>query len=53
MTLAAPGGCAWTFGPVTTYARRLPHPLPRGMSSPMPAAPIGTLTPAHDWEAFT
>lgn len=51
--MSAPGGCAWTFGPVTTYARRLPHPAPRGMSSQMPAAPMGTLTPARDWEAFT
>ena len=51
--LAAPGGCAWTFGPVTTYALRLPHPSPRGMASPMPATPMGTLTPARDWEAYT
>ena len=46
------GGCAWTFGPVTTYARRLPHPSPRGMASSMPAAPMGIITPARDWEAF-
>lgn len=51
--MSAPGGCAWTFGPVTTYARPLPHPVPRGTASPMPAAPMGTLTPARDWEAFT
>ena len=50
---AANGGCAWSFGPVTTYARRLPHPAPRGMASPMPAAPVGTLTPARDWDAYT
>jgi hypothetical protein len=50
---AAPdGGCAWSVGPVTTYARRLPHPAPRGMASPMPAAPMGTLTPARDWGAY-
>lgn len=45
-------GCAWSFGPVTTYTRPLPHPSPRGMSSPMPAAPVGTLTAARDWDAF-
>jgi len=50
--VASDGGCAWMFGPVTTYARPLPHPSPRGMSSPMPAAPVGTLTAAHDWDAF-
>ena len=46
------GGAAWTFGPVTPYHRALPHPAPRGMSSPMPAAPRGTLTPARDWDAY-
>lgn len=50
--VAADGGAAWAFGPVTIYARRLPHPAPRGMSSPMPAAPRGTLTPARDWDAY-
>ena len=51
--VSAPDGCAWTFGPVITYARRLPHPVPRGMASPMPVAPVGTLTPARDWDAYT
>jgi len=46
------GGAAWTFGPVTLYLRRLPHALGRGMSSPMPEAPTGTLTPARDWDVF-
>lgn len=49
---ASDGGCAWTFGPVTTYTRRLPHPAPRGMSSPMPATPLGTITPVRDWSVF-
>ena len=47
------GGASWSFGPVTPYLRRLPHTLGRGMSSPMPEAPRGTLTPARDWDAFT
>lgn len=46
------GGALWTFGPVTPYLRRLPHVLGRGMSSPMPEAPCGTLTLARDWDAF-
>ena len=50
--VAADGGCAWTFGPVTLYRHALSHPVPRGMSSPMPAAPRGTLTPARDWDAY-
>ena len=49
---AADGGAAWTFGSVVLYRRPLPHPVPRGMSSPMPAAPVGTLTSARDWGAF-
>ena len=47
------GGASWSFGPVTSYLRRLPHALGRGMSSPMPEAPRGTLTPVRDWDAFT
>jgi len=43
------GGASWAFGPVTPYLRNLPHTRGRGMSSPMPAAPHGTLTPARDW----
>jgi len=50
--VASDGGCAWMFGPVTLYRHALPHPAPRGMSSPMPAAPVGTLTMARDWDAF-
>ncbi len=50
--VAVAGGAAWTFGPVTLYARRLPHPPPRGMSSPMPAAPRGTITAARGWDDF-
>ena len=50
---ATHGGALWSFGPVTPYLRRLPHPVGRGMSSPMPAAPHGTLTPAREWSAFT
>lgn len=46
------GGASWAFGPVTPYLRSLPHVLGRGMSSPMPCAPCGTLTPVRDWEAF-
>lgn len=45
-------GCAWTFGPVTTYTRPIPHPAPRGMSSAMPATPLGTITTARDWSVF-
>ena len=45
-------GCAWSFGPVTPYLARLPLPAPRGMSSPMPAVPVGTLTAVRDWDAF-
>ena len=42
------GGVWWHFGPVTRYARALPHPASlrsRAMASPMPPAPLGTLTP--------
>ena len=46
------GGAAWAFGPVTPYLRTLPHVLGRGMSSPMPESPVGTLTPVRDWDAF-
>ena len=46
------GGASWAFGSVTPYLRRLPHVLGRGMSSPMPEAPCGTLTPVRDWDAF-
>lgn len=42
----ADGGACWSFGPVVGYARPLPHVHGRGMSSPMPAAPLGTLTSA-------
>ena len=49
---AADCGCRWSFGPVARYARALPHTRTRGMASPMPAAPIGTLTPARDWDSF-
>lgn len=49
---AVAGGCTWTFGPVVLYRRALPHPEPRGMSSPMPATPVGTLTPARNWDAW-
>lgn len=39
---AAEGGCRWSFGPVTRYLR------PDAPSHPMlPAAPVGTLTPAR------
>ena len=41
------GGAVWHFGPVTLYARALPHPTSlrsRAMSSPMPPAPLGTVT---------
>ena len=44
------GGAAWAFGAVTPYLRTLPHVLGRGMSSPMPEAPPGTLTPARNWD---
>ena len=50
--VSADGGAAWAFGPVTLYRRSLLHPVPRGMSSSMPEAPCGTLTPARDWDAF-
>ena len=47
------GGCRWSFGPVTRYARLLPYlAIKRAMASPMPAAPLGTLTLARDWDAF-
>lgn len=48
------GGCLWSFGPVTRYARALPHPLAsrRAMASPMPAAPLGTLTISRNWEEY-
>lgn len=46
------GGCRWSFGPATRYHRALPHARSRRMASPMPAAPLGTLTPARDWDAF-
>jgi len=46
------GGASWAFGPVMLYLHSLPHVLGRGMSSPMPEAPRGTLTPARDWDAF-
>ena len=42
------GGCWWHFGRVALYARPLPHPASlrsRAMASPMPPAPLGTLTP--------
>lgn len=45
-------GCAWSLGPVTTYASPIQHPAPRGMSSAMPATPLGTITPARDWGLF-
>jgi len=38
------GGAAWTLGPIARYRRPLQHAHGRGMSSPMPPAPIGTLT---------
>lgn len=38
------GGAAWTLGPIARYRWPLPHAHGRGMSSPMPPAPIGTLT---------
>lgn len=37
----------WHFGPVVRYTQPLPHPSSvrsRAMSSPMPEAPVGTLT---------
>lgn len=41
-------GARWSFGPVTRYARALPHVASRrAMSSPMPAAPLGTLGQAE------
>ena len=46
------GVVRWTFGPVTRYLRPLAHTRSRGMASPMPAAPSGTLTPARDWDSF-
>jgi len=46
------GGASWAFGPVTSYLRSLPHVLGRGMSSPMPEAPRGTLTPTRNWDVF-
>ena len=49
---AVGGGARWRFGPVTHYRRGLPHERTRGMASPMPAAPMGTLTVARDWDAF-
>lgn len=41
----------WYFGPVTSYRQALPHRRGRGMSSLMPAAPLGTLTQPRpvDW----
>jgi len=45
-------GARWTFGPVTRYARPLTHARTRGMASPMPHAPVGTVTPVRDWDAF-
>jgi hypothetical protein len=44
------GGATWAFGVVTPYLRTLPHVFGRGMSSPMPEAPLGTLTPARNWD---
>ena len=49
---AVDGGAAWAFGPVTCYRRRLPHTIGRGMSSPMPACPCGTLTVPRAWDDF-
>jgi len=45
----------WRARPWSTCwapTRLAADPLPRGMSSPMPAAPVGTLTVARDWDAF-
>jgi len=44
------GGASWAFGSVTRYLHSLPHTLGRGMSSHMPAAPRGTLTPVRNWD---
>lgn len=44
-------GVWWHFGPATLYARPLRHPASvgsRAMASPMPEAPMGTLTPPRE-----
>ena len=51
-TTHTPEGVAWSFAAVTTYKRPLAHKAGRGMSSSMPEAPMGTLTPARDWETY-
>jgi hypothetical protein len=47
------GGCRWSFGSATRYARALPHVASsRAMASLMPVAPLGTLTISRNWEEY-
>ena len=47
-----PAGVAWRFTSMTTYRQPLAHKATRGMFSSMPEAPMGTLTPARNWETY-
>ena len=51
-TTHTPAGVAWRFTSMTAYKKPLAHKATRGMSSSMPEAPMGTLTPARDWETY-
>ena len=47
-----PAGVAWRFAAMKTYKKPLAHKAGRGMSSSMPEVPMGTLTPARNWETY-
>lgn len=51
-TIHTTAGVAWRFAAMTAYRKPLTHTATRGMASSMPEAPMGTLTPARDWDTY-